>query len=52
MIKSVKVALKRIFGEKSYMKISNDGTISNEPIIKEKMYFVPHKRSIKRKTKN
>ena len=30
--KSMKGALKRIFGQKPYMKILNDDTISNEPI--------------------
>ena len=49
--KSMKSALKRIFGEKSYMKISNDDNISNKPIVKKKMHFIPHKRSIKKKTR-
>ena len=30
--KSMKGALKRIFGQKPYMKILNDDNISNEPI--------------------
>ena len=34
--KSMKGAIKRIFGEKSYMNISNDDNISSDPIIKEK----------------
>ena len=34
--KSMNGAIKRIFGEKSYMSISNDDSISSDPIIKEK----------------
>ena len=34
--KSMKGAIKRIFGEKSYMNISNDDSISSDPTIKEK----------------
>ena len=33
--KSTKVALKHIFGEKSYMNILNYNNISSDPIIKE-----------------
>ena len=37
--KSMKGALKRILEKKSYMNISNDDNISNEPIIKEEDAF-------------
>ena len=35
----MKGALKRILKKKSYMNISNDDNISNEPIIKEEDAF-------------
>ena len=37
--KSMKGVLKRIFGEKSYMKISNDDNISSDPIINNEDAF-------------
>ena len=37
--KSVKVALKYIFGEKSYMDILNDDNSSSDPIIQEEDVF-------------
>ena len=43
--KSMKGSLKRVFGEKSYMKISNDDNISNEPIIKvEEAFYIAQKK--------
>ena len=45
--KSMKGALKCIFEEKFYIKISN-----NDNIQMKKMHFIPYKKSIQRKTKN
>ena len=49
--KSMKGALKYIFGEKSYINISNDGNISSGPNIKEEDAFYTTQRNMKRKTK-
>ena len=43
-LKSMKGALKRIFGEKSYMNISNDGNISSDPIIEEDAFYTAQKK--------
>ena len=49
--KSMKGALKCIFGEKSYINISSDGNISSGPNIKEEDAFYTTQRNMKRKTK-
>ena len=50
--KSMKGALKCIFGEKSYMKISSDDNISNEPIIKgEDAFYTAQEKSIEKNKK-
>ena len=48
--KSMKGALKCIFGEKSYINISNDDNISSDPIVKEEDALYTTQRNIKRKT--
>ena len=47
----MKGSLKRVFGEKSYMKISNDDNISNEPIIKVEEAFYAAQKNFKEKNK-
>ena len=43
--KSMKGSLKLVFGEKSYMKISDDDNISNEPIKKvEEAFYIAQKK--------
>ena len=49
LFKSMRGALKRIFGEKSYMKILND--VSYEPIIKEEDVFYTAQKKYKGKNK-
>ena len=49
--KSMKGSLKRVFGEKSHLKISNDDNISNEPIIKVEEAFYAAQKNFKEKNK-
>ena len=49
--RSMKVDLKHIFGEKSYMNISNYDNISSDPIIKEEDAFYTTQKKYKKKNK-
>ena len=48
---SMKGALKRIFGEKSYINISNDDNVSSDPIIKEDSFYTAQKKYKKKNKK-
>ena len=47
----MKGVLKRIFGEKSYIKISNDDNISSDPIIREEDAFYTKEKKYKERNK-